>query len=315
MRNGYDYKVRKSHNSGCIVLLIMIIIIGSIIFTIHKSHENPKIVTPIANTHKPTSSLLKSIFNHEKNPDELEQLVKKTVGSNWNNYSVLVEDLNSDFKMGIDETVIYTGASVNKVPILAVLYYLEQKGEINMDQIITLQQDDIQDYGTGTIRYDPPGTTYTVKTLAKLMMEKSDNTAAYLIGNYVLSLDIIQKTLNNWNIVQTDMVNNKTSNQDMANLFEKIIDEKIANHANTLEMLAFLKNSDFEDRIPALLPNNVTVYHKIGNGPGNVHDVGVVIGPTSKYYIGILTSDITDEENASKTAALISKVVYDYMQN
>jgi beta-lactamase class A len=110
------------------------------------------------------------------------------------------------------------------------------------------------------------------------------------------------------------MVNNKTSNKDMGIIMEKIYHEKLANRGLTQEMLSFLKNSDFEDRIPALLPKDVTVYHKIGNGIGFVHDVGIVEGAKTKYYIGILTSDITKEVEATKTAALISKIVYDFMK-
>ena len=69
--------------------------------------------------------------------------------------------------MGINESVIFTAASVNKVPILAALYEEAQKGNVDFNRVITLQASDIQDYGTGSIRYDPPGTTYSVKTLAQ----------------------------------------------------------------------------------------------------------------------------------------------------
>jgi beta-lactamase class A len=293
------------------VWILFILSIGFIVMIIR--NRSTQIISPLSNSNQTIFTYLTNLVKPKKDPVELKRKIENIVGNTWKNYSVYVKDMNSGFDMGIGEEVMYTAASVNKVPILAALYYENQKGDVDMNKVVTLQADDIQSYGTGIIQYDPPGTTYTVKTLARLMMEKSDNTAAYLLAHQILSMNQIQNLMNNWGLDQTDMVNNLTSNKDMGNLFEKIYHGKIANRGQTLEMLSFLKNSDFEDRIPALLPKNTTVYHKIGNGPGFVHDVGIIDGPKSNYYIGILTSDITDDIEATKTAALISKSVFDYM--
>jgi hypothetical protein len=57
------------------------------------------------------------------------------------------------------------------------------------------------------------------------------------------------------------------------------------------------------------------VYHKIGTGIGGVHDAGVVESANAKYYIGVFTSDITDEERAAEEVATVSKAVYELMNN
>jgi beta-lactamase class A len=294
-----------------LVVFFLLISIGIIIYSLR--HNNSRIISPLSDSNRPFLQKLSDVITQKKDPAELSKIIKKSIGNTWNNYSVYIKDLNSDFECGVDESMIYTAASVNKVPILADLYFEAQKGTVNLDKVITLQPEDIQDYGTGTIRYDTPGTTYTVQTLARLMMEKSDNTAAFIIARSVLSMESIQNNIETWGLKQTDLENNKTSNKDMAILFEKIYQEKIANHALTAEMLDFLKNSDFEDRIPALLPKNITVYHKTGNGIGFVHDVGIVKSAKKIYYIGIMTGNINDDVEATKTAALISKEVYDFM--
>ncbi len=295
-----------------IFVLILGVIIGAglIFFKVIKASSH--VISPLPNE-TPVSSPFAWI-SRQKNPKELRQKVQETVGNSWRNYSVLVEDYNSSFTLEMGENAIFTAASVNKVPILTAVYYLAQKGEANLDQVITLQQADIQDYGTGSIRYDPPGTTYSVKTLARLMMQKSDNTAAYLLGNYVIGLDKIQTLMTSWGLDQTDMTNNKTSNKDMAILFKKIYTEKVANHALTTELLSFLKDSEIEDRLPAMLPSGTMVYHKTGNAVGSVHDIGIIEAGKTKYYLGILTSDITNEEEAVMLMAKISKLVYDFMR-
>ena len=311
-----DYQHSKASKRQSPVPIIMVcsfFLIGAGAYVMAQT-TTPKIISPLPTGFTPKPQPFIQFFAPKKDPEELKQRIKQTVGDTWSNYSVFVKDYTSDFVMDVNGTIIYTAASINKIPILAVVYYLAQKGEVDLDQIITLQQQDIQDYGTGSIRYDPPGSTYSVKTLAQLMMQKSDNTAAYLLANYIVTMDKIQELITSWGLTQTDMVNNKTSNADIAILMEKMYKEKIANHALTQEMLAYFKDGDFEDRIPALLPDRATTYHKIGNAIGSIHDVGIVTQDKMKYYVGILTADISDEEEATHTAALISKTVYDFMQ-
>ena len=287
-----------------------ILIIAAAIFSIQKSQST--VVSPVPDT--PPSSPLTVLFPRKKNPDELQKKIVSLIGNTWKNYSVYVKDYSSDFTVGINESVIFTASSINKIPILASLYVRVQKRQIDLDAPITLQASDIQDYGTGTIRYDPPGTSYSVKTLARLMMQKSDNTAAFLLANYVIGVNTIQSELTAWGLTQTNMTDNKTSNKDMERMLAKIYTGGIANTALTQEMLAFMKDSDFEDRIPILLPKDVTVYHKTGDGDGAVHDVGIIEQGGKKYYLGIFTSDITDENQTKKLIGSISKTVYDFLK-
>jgi beta-lactamase class A len=111
------------------------------------------------------------------------------------------------------------------------------------------------------------------------------------------------------------MANNKTSNKDVELLTRKIYGNNVANPALTAEMLGFMKDSDFENRIPAGLPQDATVYHKTGDGDtGEIHDVGIVIHDNTAYYIGILTTNAGDPDAAAKLEAKISKTVYDFMR-
>lgn len=270
------------------------------------------VISPVPTNEK--ASLSTPLLTRTKNPETLRNIIREAIGDTWKNYSLYVKDFTSDFILGVNEEVMYPGASINKIPILSVLYFLAQQGEVNLDEVITLQKEDIQDYGTGSMRYTAPGTTYTVKTLAKLMMQQSDNTAAYILAQHIMSLEKIQNTLTGWGLVQTDMEKNTTSNKDVELLMEKIFREHIVNHAMTLEMLSFFKDGDIEDRLPRSLPKDVTVYHKTGNAVGYVHDAGIIVGPKARYYIGILTSDVTDEQRTIDLMATISQKVYDFMK-
>lgn len=277
-----------------------------------------RIISPLSDnvTASPTTQQKPKLnfLSKPKKPADLHALVKTLADSTWQNYSVMVIDLNSDFRMSLNESAIFDGASVNKIPILVTLYHVASQGNIDFGKTITLQARDVQDYGTGSMRYDKPGTVYSIKTLARLMIQKSDNTAAYILANHILSLKQIENYIESLGTTQTDMIKNTTSNRDIALLFEKMFAGAIASPDLNAEMIGFLKDSDFEDRLPAQLPEGVTVYHKIGTVVGAVHDVGVVESGNMKYYIGVFTSDISDEERASEEVAAVSKLVFEFMQ-
>jgi beta-lactamase class A len=298
-------------HKGRILALTVCLMVATGLYVFTKE-KNRATVSPLPND---AYTKVLGIFSVRKNPDDLKKQIQTAVGDTFKNYSVYVVDYHSNLSVGINESEMFTGASINKLAIMATLYNEVQNGSVNFDRVITLQTEDIQDYGTGSIRYDSPGTTYTVKTLVRLMMQKSDNTAAFLLGIYVVGLPKVQSIINSWGLTQTDMANNITSNRDMELLLRKIYGNNVANPAATAEMLGFMKDGDFENRIPAGLPKDVTVYHKTGDGDtGEIHDVGIVTRGNMAYYIGILTSDVGDVAAAEKLEAKISKIVYDFMR-
>lgn len=306
-------RAAKSGRWRKLLIITLVIGMGFILMRSLGKGKSSSVISPIPDEQSAPAWVFSGIFAKKKTPEDLRGHIRKLVDNRWNNYSVYVKDFGSNFTMGINETVIFTAASVIKVPIVATLYYYAGKGEIDLDERITIQAADVQNFGTGPIRYDPPGIVYSIKTLAKLMIGQSDNTAGYVLGNYTLELDKIQALMNQWGLTQTNMVENKTSNRDIALLFEKIYKGGVTNAASTQEMLAFFKDTDFEDRLPALLPKTATVYHKIGNETAVMHDAGVVTNGKTTYYIGVFTNDITNEEEAKEITAKISKLVYEYL--
>lgn len=242
---------------------------------------------------------------------EVEKITKDKTGF----YSVYFKDFDVNDKFGIDENQIQTATSVNKIPIIASLYYLANETSLNLDEKVTISENDVQDYGTGSIRYQKMPQVYSLRNLAKLALKESDNTAAHVIS-IRLGTDVIQKLLNTWNMNQTDMVNNKTTVADMATLFELIYKNEITNEANTKELMEIMTNTGFEERLPKGLPKNVKVYHKTGDGEGSIHDVGIIDTGEKVYFLGVMTSDIGDREAETKdTISQISKTVFDMVNN
>ena len=94
------------------------------------------VLSPIPEIFPTKRPLLPNLFPKSKSPDQLRRKIQTIVDNRWANYSVYVKDYASEFSLGINETVIYTAASVNKLPILTTLYYKAQKGEIDLDELV-----------------------------------------------------------------------------------------------------------------------------------------------------------------------------------
>lgn len=250
-------------------------------------------------------------LSRETKEADLKKEIAKITKDKKGSYSYYFKDLKNDRSFGVSENQIQTGASVNKLPIIATLYYLDSKGKLNLDDRVTIQKEDVQDYGTGDIRYQKMPATYSLKNLAKLALKNSDNTAAHVIS-ITIGEDNVQKLADSWGMKQTDMVNNKTTVYDMSLLLERIYTGKITDAAKTKELLGFMTDTDFEDRLTKGLPSDVNIYHKTGDGEGFVHDVGIIETEKGAYYLGIMTSDIgQDEQETKNTIAEISKKVFE----
>ncbi|MBI4067039.1 serine hydrolase [Candidatus Gottesmanbacteria bacterium] len=255
-----------------------------------------------------------NIGNKEAKKDKLIADLQKIISSSGGTFSIYIYDINAKEGFGINERMVIRGASLNKIPILASLYTMVNQGKIDLEKQIVIQKEDMQDYGTGSIRYDKPGTLYSLKTLARLMMEKSDNTASHLLGKVIIGEDKVQEMINKWNLTQTDMAENKTSAYDLEIIMTKIYNGEITNQALSAEMLDFMYQTDFEDRITLGVPKEIKVYHKTGDEVGKIHDVAIVDLPGRPYYLAVLTTDMADEKKTKEAIAKISELVYAYMK-
>lgn len=226
--------------------------------------------------------------------NKAEEIIKDKPGS----YSIYYKNLTRDESFEIDAQVVHTAASVNKVPIVVALYMRAEDEEIDLDKKVTIQESDIQDYGTGTLRYQEPGQTYSLRTLAKLALKESDNTAAHVLTN-TIGEAIVQNMVEEIGLTQTSIADNKSSVKDMGILFERLYNEEILTESNTKEVLDFLKDTDIEDRLPAQI-DEATIYHKSGDAVGNIHDVGIISDGDTVFYLGVMTSDIGDTEDETK---------------
>lgn len=257
-----------------------------------------------------------TVFSNPANrAEELKKDVLAATTERKGNYGIYFADLKNGTTFGSNEYEIFTAASINKVPLIMAMYHLAEKGEVDLEEQITLQKRDIQDYGTGSLRYEKPGSTYSYKTLAKLALKQSDNTGAFLIGEK-LGRGKVQGILEDkFGLTQTSISDNTTSSYDLYLLFKGLYTHTLVSEAHAKEILGFMTETDIEDRIPALLPEGAVVAHKTGDAVGNLHDAGIITIGEDVYFLSVLTSDIgTGESETKQTISEIAKTILTYYE-
>lgn len=255
----------------------------------------------------------------QKTEDLRKNVIEKFLKEEHGTYSIYYKDLKTGQEFGINENKVLTAGSLNKLLIISYLYNLARDNKINLEDKITIQKKDIQDYGTGSLRYTGAGKPYALKTLTLLSLEQSDNTAAYVLS-IKLGEDKIQEYGKKLGLASTNMANNKTTARDMGKILELIYSRKITSDPLTWELLDFMKDTDFEDRLVRDLPDSVSVYHKAADVTNMVHDVGIIdplregdrgASGGSPFILAVLTSDIKDEEETKRVIGKVAKFIYD----
>ncbi len=297
-----------------IAALVIVLLLGFLVVRhLRQPSARPPVTTPVASVavQSTLSAQAATISTTPPSSNDLAPLAAKIAALTaplQGAYGVWVEDLPTGASTGQHAEQQFVAASVIKFCILVALYEESARGQISLDDQLTTTAADIQNYGTGSIRYDPVGASYTLADLAQRAAKQSDNTAAYLIKQR-LGEQYIQDRTAAWGLTATSVAQDQTTPKDIGTLFVKVAQRRVLPAPSALAVLGLLTDTDFEDRLPALLPAYAIVAHKIGTeANGVVNDAGLVVLPTRSYVIVIMTDGanpdqaITAEQQISQDA-------------
>lgn len=232
------------------------------------------------------------------------------IASHLNQDSVIglsAVDLDSGKRFNLGEDREFDAASTMKILFSVELYKASKAGTIDLDSVHTIPAGSVQRYGTGSIQNEPGPYKYTWRELVKRMMQQSDNTAAYVISQEI-GIPELQAAASSYGMNRTNVEKNTTTAADMAVLMEKLYRAELLDVTTSQELLILMRNTQFEDRLPALLPGGTTVSHKTGDAfDGGQHDVGVIEGDNHRYVVAVFTS-----RTEARQVAAISKALYGY---
>jgi hypothetical protein len=226
--------------------------------------------------------------------DELNELLEE-----YNNSSVIYQEINSNYIYEYDEDKIYYGASTIKAPFALTIYKKAEETPSILDKVLHYKTENYI-AGTGIIRYQiDEKTDYTVRELVKYMIEDSDN-----IGYYML-LDEFDKyeSKEEWNELGTTTTftgGDKFSvmNATDANIYMNEIYKYLTTDTTlSKELATVFKNASKNSIIKKNLPYDV--YFKYGWYSVNYHEMVVVL-ESNPYTLIIMTTAYSNREEILK---------------
>jgi len=239
--------------------------------------------------------------------EELTARIDRTVAKDSAIIGIYAEDLQTGTSYSYKGRTSWESGSTQKLQLLAYLYHQASANQINLSQEIPVTPADIQDYGSGSLRYGLKKPAYTYRELAALVAKESDNTAARVLNNQ-LDDHAVQAFGAEQGMTSTDFAANRSTPADLVTLWKAIYRDQIANPALSAELRQSLTATTNEDRLPANLPPGTTVIHKTGDAlDGGLHDTGVIESGGHAYAITLFTHDVEPEKLPK-----ISRHVFDY---
>jgi len=267
---------------------------------------------PLKISYKVTKTGLKVTQDNSRGTSAFLDRLKSRLTQDTGKYGIFVYRLKNGVGYGINEDEIMPAASIMKIPIMVAA-----TKKLNLEDTYILRDEDKQT-GSGPIEFMDAGTVFTVNELMQNTGLKSDNTAAVVLANMV-GRDYMPTVLTDLKMASSSFSDNTTTARDVGSMWVQI-------YKNYLTPLKDdLKNSIYEDRLPAGLPSDgLEVMHKVGTGDRVWADAGIVMpqipNPNSQIpsfeplVIVILNKDV-DPDQAGKTVPEITKMIWEYESN
>ncbi len=112
-------------------------------------------------------------------PTPLHTLLTRSAADFPGKAGIWVKHLTTGETAGVRDGEIFNSASVIKIPVLVQAFQMAERGEIKLDERITIRKEDIRG-GSGVFRHHDTGLQPTFRDVLLQMIITSDNTATDL---------------------------------------------------------------------------------------------------------------------------------------
>ena len=221
-------------------------------------------------------------------------------GGTWDlYYESLDTGAYAEAQSGHAADVRSVAASVIKLFVMGAVYDAVQRGDLSHDAVYA----DLK--GMITVS-DNDACNRLVRLLGSGDAEKG----IAAVNRYIQSLGCASTRMNRL-MLQPGEENYVTA-RDCAAILRLIYAGACVSKSASEEMLALLKAQTVNDRLPANLPQGVTVAHKTGNLINlSCGDVGIVFTPSGDYILCVLSNHSQNDAVTTAAIAQLSRTIYD----
>lgn len=245
--------------------------------------------------------------------EDLHKLLSDALQGVTSPVGVAVTDLASGAEVFIRPDRPFPAASVAKIPIAMAVLHAVTEGTISLDDEVAYQAATDYEGGAGSMRYTiEEGDRFPVSYLLDRMIVVSDNIARNMLERYIGPGTVKAYMLAQGVQPPYDPSNPELTARGTNILLLRLQQGQAGIRPDLTQMLIdLLSNTVYNDRIPAKLPQDVTVAHKVGTLTNAVHDAGIVYAPDRAFAISVFTQDIPYDD-AVDLIATLARTVYDY---
>lgn len=250
--------------------------------------------------------------------------------------AVAYRELDGRDSLDVGADAPFHAASTMKVPVMIELFRRHDRGGLSLEQPVLLVNRfrsiaDGSPYAVSprddsdSAMYARIGERVPVRELIERMIVRSSNLAtnalvaladpervtatARLLG---APRTRVLRGVEDQKAYDAGMINTTTA-ADLATLLEGVETRSAASAESCDEMRAILLRQQFNDEIPAGVPQGIPVAHKTGSITGVLHDAAIVYPQRrNPYALVVMTRDIADERAARTLIVDISRLVWDH---
>jgi beta-lactamase class A len=241
----------------------------------------------------------------------LRQQLHQIVEPFQETFAMYFEYLPSGTSIGINRTDEFTAASLLKIPVVMAYYNRKENLGIKGDELVEIQPNELNNK-YGTLYKKGAGYKITLDDAVKLAITESDNTASLIIADHITNSDY--KDVYDGLDIPLSIKDNQpviTAN-DYTDILKSLYYSSILSTDDSEKVLSMMAQTRFHDMIPAGLPANIPVAHKIGLIDNQIYqDCGIVYAPNRPYALCMISK--SDKKTAQARMSKISKVIYDYV--
>jgi beta-lactamase class A len=251
--------------------------------------------------------------------------------------SVAVYDFETGDEILIQPDEAYHPASTIKVHVMMEVFRQAEQGRFALEERLPIINSftsiadgskfslEVNDDSEQTL-YPRIGETETIVELTRLMIVRSSNLATNIllekvgakhVNDFIDALGIqgvkFIRGIEDKPAFRLGM-NNSATAHGLTQTMTLIAKKKVVSEKASEKMIEILLGQEFNESIPALLPNFVKVAHKTGWNGDIYHDTGIVYPEDSKpYVISIMTRGFAEEKEAEAHACMakVSQLVYE----
>ncbi len=214
--------------------------------------------------------------------------------------AVYLKDLKSGREWAYHPDDLFPSASLIKVPVMCAAFYKIRDGGLSLHTTLTLRRHN-RVGGSGSLKWAPDGSKYTVRQLLDHMIAESDNTATNMMIEAV-GMGYIQQIFPRMGLLYTGIYQdgmsikggrvaheNYTTAREMTMLMEKIYRGEMVDEPSSVVMMNILKDKRPPSRLSKGLPSGWEIAHKTGLLRQACHDSAVFFTPRGDYAMTVLT--------------------------